>query len=104
MTRGQIVKFGALGALVACAVALLLYGAAWRTGAHAASAYAARVTCSCRYVSARSAQSCARDTAPDVAIVQLEEDATTRRVSGRVPLLGSASARFVPGWGCLMEP
>lgn len=94
--------------------ALLLIGAAvvfsvwkwpeWRAAAQAGSAYAARITCSCRYIQGRSAESCARDIEEDASLVSISDNPDDKMVTGSIPLLGKASARFRPGYGCLMQP
>lgn len=76
----------------------------WRATAHAGSAYAARIVCSCRYVQRRTMDSCKGDVALDAGAVSLTEIPERQTIVGRVPLLGSASARYKPGYGCLMVP
>jgi hypothetical protein len=93
-------------ALVILAVTLL---AAWnwsamRAKAEVGAAFGARVTCSCRYVEGRSMDSCQRDKEPGMALVRLSDDAETRAVRASVPLLASRTARYRPGWGCLLDP
>ncbi len=104
MTGAQIAKRALLVALGAG----LLYAAwkwqDWRAAGEAGAAYAARITCSCRYVEGRSAQSCARDIAEDASLVSITEKPEEKVIVGSVPLLGRASARYKPGYGCLMEP
>ena len=104
MDRASLAKWGAtalLGALVLLAVWEWPH---WQAQAQAGSAYAARITCSCRFVEGRSSVSCARDIADDAGLVRVREEAEERAVSASVPLLGSARARLKPGFGCLMEP
>jgi hypothetical protein len=36
--------------------------------------------------------------------VFLSDDADTKSVTARVPLLASATARYREGWGCLLDP
>jgi hypothetical protein len=104
MTKVEIVKYGMLVVLALCVALVVWKWQDWRATAHAGSAYAARITCSCRYIAGRSAASCAQDIVADASMVRITEDANARRISGHVPLLGSASARFTQGFGCLMEP
>ena len=49
------------------------------------AAYGARIGCSCRYVEGRAMGSCANDKEPGMA-------------------LAARTARFKPGWGCLLDP
>lgn len=75
-------------------------GARARLGA----AYGARMTCSCRYVEGRSMGSCEGDKEPGMALVRLTDRPEARAVDASVPLLASRTARFRPGWGCLLDP
>ncbi|MGD9810942.1 MAG: hypothetical protein AB7U35_06350 [Sphingobium sp.] len=94
--------------LLAVLVALLAYVAwnwsAWRAAGAASSAYAARITCSCRYVDGRSAGSCKEDVSEFGGLATISEDAGEKAITASIPLLGRAKARFRPGYGCLMEP
>lgn len=102
--RARIAKWVA-AALLGVAVTLSVWKwSEWREAAAAGSAYAARITCSCRYVEGRSAESCAEDVAHDAGLVFITEKPEEKEIVGRVPLLGRASARFRPGYGCLMQP
>jgi hypothetical protein len=104
MDRGAAWKWGGLVAVMALGLFVAWRWPQWQARAHAGSAYAARITCSCRYIEGRTAQSCARDVAGDAALISIADDTDTQRVTGSVFLLGRASARFRPGFGCLMEP
>lgn len=93
-------------ALVAVAAALLV---AWNWGAMRAKAavgvaFGARVACSCRYVEGRSMDSCKGDKEPGMALVRMTDDPESREVRASVPLLASRTARYRPGWGCLLDP
>ncbi len=91
-------------------LAVLLTGfAIWKfpsfkAQAELGSAYAARVGCSCRYVQARSLESCQSDFEPGMEMVSLSEDPATKTVTGSVPLLASRSARYAGASGCLLRP
>lgn len=76
----------------------------WRARAEVGAAYGARVTCSCRYVEGRSAESCAGDTEPGMQIVSITEDPDTKSVTGSVPMMARRTARYRAGWGCLLDP
>lgn len=69
--------------------------------AQAGTAYGARMACSCRYVQDRPLTSCEADKEPGMALVGYSEDPATRTVTASVPLIASASARYVPRTGCL---
>lgn len=94
-------------ALVALLVLAALLAAFWRplTGyARVGSAYGAHVACSCRYAGGRSLSDCAKDFEPGMELISLSEDRKARSVTARFPLLGTATATYHEGWGCLLEP
>ncbi|BBF68970.1 hypothetical protein [Sphingomonas bisphenolicum] len=68
------------------------------------AAYGARIGCSCRYVEGRAMGSCEADKEPGMGLVRLEDLPDQRAVEASVPLLASRTARFRPGWGCLLDP
>ncbi|MEA3542728.1 MAG: hypothetical protein U9R77_11515 [Pseudomonadota bacterium] len=68
------------------------------------AAYGARIGCSCRYVEGRAMGSCADDKEPGMALVKLTDVPDERAVKASVPLLAARTARFKPGWGCLLDP
>ncbi len=96
--------------VAAALVGLLLVAAlAWAgptliARARLGSAYGARLACSCRYVEGRAMGSCADDKEPGMALVRLEDVPEERAVRASVPLFASRTARFKPGWGCLLDP
>jgi hypothetical protein len=104
MDRGKTVKWSVLLLIGAFALFALWKWPQWRAAGEAGSAYAARITCSCRYVDGRSAESCARDIEEDAGLVSITEKPEEKAITGSVPLLGRATARFRAGYGCLMEP
>lgn len=93
-------------ALLLCAITLSLGWAAYayRGRAQLGAAYGARLTCSCRYVEGRSMGSCRDDKEPGMALVRLTDRPETRTVEASVPLIAHRTARFRPGWGCLLDP
>ncbi|PDH66492.1 MAG: hypothetical protein CNE89_09120 [Sphingomonadaceae bacterium MED-G03] len=68
------------------------------------AAYGARIGCSCRYVEGRAMGSCADDKELGMALVTLTDVPDQRAVRASVPLLAARTARFKPGWGCLLDP
>ncbi|WP_298402048.1 hypothetical protein [Sphingobium sp.] len=68
------------------------------------TAYGARIGCSCRYVEGRAMGSCQDDKEPGMAMVRLTDLPEERAVKASVPLIASRTARFKPGWGCLLDP
>ena len=89
---------------------LAAFGAAWvaygqglsRTG-EAATAYAARVGCSCRFVAGRSIGDCAKDKIEGMELVSLSEDAAARSVTASIPFLSSDTATYREGYGCMLK-
>jgi len=77
----------------------------WERAAGQAAGLAARVACSCRYVEGRDLPSCRTDLAgvPWMALVRYEDDPAARRLTAKVPLLATRSARLREGFGCLPE-
>lgn len=69
-----------------------------------ASAYSARVGCSCRYVAGRPLDDCAKDKLAGMELVTLVEDDETKSVTARFPLVASATATYRKGYGCVLEP
>lgn len=84
-----------------------LLAAFWRplTGyARVGSAYGAHVACACRYAGGRSLEDCKKDFEAGMELVSLSEDRAAKSVTARFPLLGSATATYREGWGCVLEP
>lgn len=95
--------------LIAVAAMLLLILGGWtafslRGRAALGAAYGARMACSCRYVEGRAMGSCQDDREPGMAMVRLADRPDERAVDASVPLLAYRTARFRPGWGCLLDP
>lgn len=67
-------------------------------------AYGARIACSCRYVEGRAMPNCVEDKEPGMALVRLTDLPDQRAVAASVPLIARRTARFRPGWGCLLDP
>ncbi len=91
-------------------IALGLGGAAWAfrepiNGYGAiASAYSARVGCSCRFVAGRSLDDCAKDKLAGMEAVTLVDDPEAKSVTARFPLVAEATATYRAGYGCVLEP
>lgn len=93
------------GLLVLALLALVAWQ--WTTlsaRARLGAAYGARIGCSCRYVEGRTMGSCDGDKEPGMALVTLTDQPDSRAVEASVPLLARRTARFKPGWGCLLDP
>lgn len=93
--------------LVALLLGFVAYGAwhwaEWRRAGETGAAYAARITCSCRYVGGRDAKSCAQDIRADAWMASVRDMPEEKAVRASVPLLGSVRAVFRPRYGCLLE-
>lgn len=94
-------------ALVLILSLLAVLGWHWsglRGQAELGTAYGARLACSCRYVEGRAMGSCEDDKEPGMALVTLTDRPEGKAVEARVPLVAARTARFRPGWGCLLDP
>ena len=94
--------------LFAAIVVLAVAGFAFRVPlmgyARTGAAFGARTACSCRYVAGRALKDCKKDFEPGMWPVFLSDDAAANAVTARVPPLARDTARFVPGYGCLLDP
>jgi len=91
--------------VLACGLAALAwYWRPLRAHALTGAAYGARMGCACRFVAGRPLGDCRDDFEPGMAFVLLDEDATGRSVTARVPLLASQTATYHDGAGCILEP
>ncbi|WP_199798819.1 hypothetical protein [Qipengyuania thermophila] len=102
--RRRVMWLVVAAVLLAGVAAAAVFGPALRGYAAAGTAYAARVTCSCRFVAGRSLADCAKDKVAGMEWVRLSEDTERRSVTAVFPLLGSDEAAFEPGWGCVLRP
>ncbi len=72
--------------------------------AEAATAYSARVACSCRFVAERELSDCGKDKLEGMEWVSLSEDEEARSVTASIPLLASDTATLRDGYGCVLQP
>jgi len=91
-------------ALTAVASALYSFGAPLFGNAQAATAYSARVACSCRFVAQRELADCNKDKMPGMEWVSLSEDTEARSVTATIPFLASETAVLRDGYGCVLQP
>jgi hypothetical protein len=68
-----------------------------------ASAYSARVACSCRFVAGRSLDDCAKDKLAGMEAITLRDDPDAKSVTARFPLVAEATATYRKGYGCVLE-
>ena len=94
----------AILAVLAVAVGLFVWFNRPITGyAQAASAYSARVACSCRFVAGRTMEDCAKDKLAGMEMVSLSDDEEEQSVTASFLLLSSDTARYREGYGCVLE-
>lgn len=71
--------------------------------AQTATAYSARVACSCRFVAGRDLEDCAKDKLAGMELVTLVDDVPTQSVTARFPLIAEDTASYREGYGCVLE-
>lgn len=100
---GRATTWGLALAAAAIAVTAYLYRAPITGYADVGSAYAARVACSCRFVAGRSLEDCAKDKLAGMELVTLDDDAASKSVTARFPLIAAHTATYREGYGCVLE-
>lgn len=71
--------------------------------AETATAYSARVACSCRFVAGRSLADCKKDKLEGMELVTLVDDVQAKSVTARFPLIASDTATYREGYGCVLQ-
>ena len=99
----SVVTKAVIALLLAGLAGLVWYGPAIRQSAVTGTAYGARMACSCRYIAGRSLKDCRKDFEPGMALISLWEDEASHSITARLPLVASATARFQPGPGCVLD-
>lgn len=99
LRRRRALRLALLAAVLLAAAYWLFQGREART----ATAYAARVVCSCRHVAGRGLDQCRDDLPSGMSLVVLSEDEEEKAVTAWLPLLGSDTARYREGPGCQLE-
>jgi len=66
------------------------------------TAYGARVACSCHFLGGRDIEDCSKDFEPGMEVIGLSLDEEHKRVTASALLMGSATAEFREGWGCVI--
>ena len=89
--------------LLAGALVSVFFGTAIAGFGKTGTGYAAKATCSCRYVAGRDMNSCSDDLPADMWAVWLSDDEDARSVSASVPLVSTTSATYRDGYGCVLE-
>lgn len=98
--RGGWVLLAILGVLAALG---WRYYAPAQAYAQTATAYSARVVCSCRFVAGRSLEDCEKDKLEGMEFVTLVDDPATQSVTARFPLIAVDRASYREGYGCVLE-
>lgn len=101
--RSRLGRWVVLIGLIAVAGLAWAYRAPAFGYAHAATAYSARVGCSCRFVAGRDMKSCENDRLDGMEFVTLVDDEQAKSVTARFPLLSSDTASYRKGYGCVLE-
>jgi hypothetical protein len=94
--------------LVALALLIAVAAGAWLRIGQAdriavATAYGARIGCTCHYIGGRELDGCTADFEPGMEAVFLSGNAADKSVTGTIPLLGSTTAHYREGEGCVLE-
>ncbi|WP_156423796.1 hypothetical protein [Erythrobacter sp. YT30] len=91
--------------IVFCALAAVFYTFREPIGGYAevGTSYAARVACSCRFVSGRSLDDCEKDKLGGMELVTLVDDVDAKSVTARFPLVTANTATYREGFGCVLE-
>lgn len=98
--RGWWILLAVLGVLAAVA---WFYRAPISGYTQTATAYSARVACSCHYVAGRSMEDCSKDKLAGMELVTLKANDDAKSVTARFPLIASNTAYYREGFGCVLE-
>ncbi len=98
-----LLRIAGLVAIGAIAVSAF-FGEAIAGYSSAGTGYAAKTSCSCRYVAGRDLDACYADFTQGMWPIWLSEDQDTQTVTARIPMIESADATFRDGYGCVLEP
>ena len=88
--------------LMFSAMGLLMSGCDASRALDNATRYAARMSCSCVYVTGRDLQACIADLPPQAQWLDVDADSAAQRVTARV-LWKTGSAHYTEGRGCRLE-
>ncbi len=111
MATAKLGKSGALSILlktvfllgVAGFAVAFFFGEAIAGFGEAGTGYAAKTSCSCRYVAGRDLDSCYSDFMPGMWPIWLSDDDEAQSVTARIPLIASNAAEYREGFGCVLE-
>ena len=100
-SKRRIAAYIAFGIVVIAVIWLAFNLAELKGNAKLGSAYAAHITCSCRYIEGRSLTDCAKDMEAGMEIVSVSDDPENKRVTASVAFLAEAVAELRGKSGCL---
>jgi len=103
-TKPRYWRWAALLAVIAIAALAWSYRVPVQGYTNAATAYSARVACSCRFVAGRSLEDCSKDRLDGMELVTLVEDVESKSVTARFPLISENTASYREGYGCVLQP
>lgn len=96
-------KWIALFVLAAIVAAWYAYRVPVSGYSSAATAYTARVACSCHFVGGRELGDCAKDKISGMEMVILSADEEAKSVTASIPLVKSDTATYREGYGCVLQ-
>lgn len=108
-TSGKNASGSRRGWLVLLVIVAALFAGGWYVRepaagyAKTATAYSARVACSCRFVAGRDLEDCGKDKLAGMELVTLVEDVQAKSVTARFPLIADDTATYREGYGCVLE-
>lgn len=100
---GRLVMIMLLVAIIVVGFTLWTNRAAVSGYADVGTSYAARVGCSCRFVSGRDLEDCAKDKLGGMELVSLSDDVEAQSVTATFPLVTASTASYREGYGCVLE-
>lgn len=103
-TPRRIGSLVSLFVVIGIGAAAYVYGAPLASNAQTATAYSARIVCSCRFVAGRDLDDCGKDKIPGMELVSLSEDVAARSVTASIPFVASDTASLRDGYGCVLQP
>ena len=102
--RSRILLGILCGVIAALAIAAYINRAPISGYGQVSTSYAARVSCSCRFVAGRTLEDCEKDKLAGMELVTLRDDPQSKSVTARFPLVTSNTATYREGYGCVLEP
>ena len=101
--RRRHLRNGFIVLVLLVVLAIALFWEQLHTRAVLATSYGARIACTCRYIEGRGLKDCRKDFEPGMTLVMLSDNAPTRSITARVPLVASQTAAWRDGAGCVLQ-